>query len=283
MDTKSIIMKQNQLIILMSVLLSMSILSSCKTYYDQGLNGGKFSYMETPFYSKDGGNHKSYISAKYNKDVKYYEGEENMSGELSFHRGGSLKYMNYSYGAFLYGGEYKVRNLKDKFESLNGDYNYYGGGLRGKIAFNIPFSTKFNWRVAGVQLAWSMESGPFDDLKDDLYHLNDIDENDDHKVIKPSLNFMNNATNFTVYPYSEIAYKFTNDFEFVLGTSFGYRMNRLVELSNMTYCSLKYKRVSLFFIKGVVAPSFARVVNDDFIMQDNKVEDTYHIGLSFCL
>lgn len=261
------------------VLLTVILFVGCRASYDQAVNGGIYSHMQTPVANKDKNVVKNYISAKYNKDVEYYPNENNISGELSYHIGGATKYLNYAFGGFVYGGEYKVRNWGGNLSYINKDYLFYGGGIRAKIAFNKVFGESVSWRIFGIQAAWSLERGDFHKFKRDLIDLSWYEEGD---LVKYAIGGMNDFSNISFFPYTELAIRLNDDFQLGCSAGVGCKLNRILSYRSFATASISYKKFYFWLTSQDVAVSIDRLVNNDFLYTKVGNSSNFQLGVGVC-
>lgn len=261
------------------ILICIAFLSqSCKTYYDNGTVGGSYTYMHTPMAKKDTTISKSYISAKYNKDLTYYAKEKNESGELSYHYGISKSRINYAFGGGLFMGQYKVSNLKKELGNFNKNYLYYGGVIRAKVAYNWPISPNFHWRIIGVQGSWFIERGPFRDLRNGLI---DVGDSEEANFFKDSSSTIEEMTNLSFYPYTEFSYRINNSFIITPNFGAGYKLNGLLAFRGFMGLNISYReKVHLWIVMQEVGDDLIRLMNNSFISECPGNNSTIQLGIS---
>jgi hypothetical protein len=132
-------------------------LYSCTPYYALGNNGVDPIVFIKPVYA-DSTSVTNYIGGKYTHtlDSAYHKNEVNYFGQLNWSQTHTLKYYNFSYGAFGYLGTYKVTEL----ENFKGNKTYYGGGLSSEFSLNIPLKT-VDLRIIGIKGSLYYENGDF--------------------------------------------------------------------------------------------------------------------------
>jgi len=244
------------------------LISACQAYYGDGTVGGSYSYMETPISVEDEVISKNYIGAKYNKDIAYYEKEKNESGEISFHHSVSKPKVSYAFGGGIFMGNYKVANLQGELIELNGNYNYYGGAIRGKLAYNWSINPHFHWRIIGLQGVWQIERGPFYDFK----------KREDLKLLSESISL--DITNFSFYPYTELAVKLNDTFVLTSNLGLGYRLNNY-SLSRFFGLNISYKeKVTLWSVVQNVDGGVEREFLDLFNSLNKGDNSNMQLGLS---
>lgn len=273
MITKNRFMKPIIHLVLLSGIL---FISSCRTYYGDGLSGGIYTQMQTPMAENDQTVSKNYIGGKYNNDVSYYENEKNESGEISYHHAISKNRVNYAYGVFVFMGKYKVADFKNTLENLNNNYDYYGGGIRAKVAYNWPISRNVHWRIIGIQASWYMERGDYYEFKKYLIDLN-VFEDEDQEMLKNMIGTVNDFTNITFYPYTELAFKIGDSWQITPHAGFGYKINRLASFRFFTGINISYKQISIWGSTQHIGSSLDRLINNDFI--ENNVGNNTHTQL----
>lgn len=257
---------------------SILFISSCRTYYGDGLAGGVYTHMQTPMSNDEGSVSRNYIGGKYNQDVNYYQDEKNESAELSFHHAVSDYNITYAFGAFAFLGNYQVKNLPNKFEELNGDHAYYGGGLRAKVAYNLPLSSKVHWRIIGAQISWHFENGDYSDFKDELRQLEKLEDDD---ILNSGINSTHNFTNLCLYPYTEFAIKIGDSWQLTPQFGFGLRLNELMALRGFTGLNVSYKGFHVWGVVQDVGMSLDRVVLNDFKARQIGDNNHFQLGMAF--
>jgi len=133
-------------------------LPGCSPYYAFGNSGIEPIVFNKPLYS-DSVKVATYIGGKYTQTVDSaydQKGEKNYFGQLYWAQTHTEKCYNYSYGAFVYLGSYKVTAV----ENYNGNKSYYGGGLSGDFNFNLPLKT-VDIRFIGIKGTLFYEDGDF--------------------------------------------------------------------------------------------------------------------------
>lgn len=256
------------------------LFQGCRVYYDEAMSGGDYSYMHTPIYEegKDDNAVQS-ISAKYSKGITYYGNEENQSGEISYYYGESKKHVNYALGFFVFGGEYKVDNLKGSLSDLNDDYSFFGGGIRGKIAFNLPISEDFHWRVFGLQGTWYIERGSFYNFKKELYNIGEFE---DANIMEDFIGFSNDITNFSIYPYTEFVIKLGDSWSLTPNAGLGYKMNRVGAFRSFVGLNLSYKNFNIWGVSEYAIVSLNKEIVNDFLSLTGGDNNISQIGISLC-
>lgn len=262
----------------LSLLCSLLFTSSCRTYYGDGLAGGIYTHMQSPMAEGETSVSRHYIGGKCNEDVNYYENEKNESAELSYHYAVSAKRVTYAIGAFGFLGNYQVKNLPGKFEDLDGDHSYYGGGIRAKIALNIPLSSKTHWRVIGLQSSWHIERGDYSRFKHKLRQLENIENGD---AINSGINTRSDFSNLCFYPYTEFAIKIGDAWQLTPQIGFGLRLNELMALRGFAGLNISYKGFHVWGIVQDVGMSLDRVFLSDF--NKRQMGDNNHFQLGMAL
>lgn len=133
-------------------------LHSCTPYYALGNNGVNPIVFIKPVYA-DSALVTTYIGGKYTHtiDSAYsHKNEVNYFGQLNWSQTHTLKYYNFSYGAFGYLGTYKVAEL----ENFKGNKTYYGGGISSEFCLNIPLKS-VDLRIIGIKGSLYYENGDF--------------------------------------------------------------------------------------------------------------------------
>jgi len=261
------------------LLLCIACLSQgCKTYYGNGIAGGTYTYMHTPMSKKNTTICKNYISARYNKDLTYYAKEDNKFGELSYHHAVSKSYINYAIGGGFFMGQYKVANLKDELADLNKNYLYYGGVVRGKVAFNWPISPNFHWRVIGIQGSWLIERGPFRNFKKDLV---DLGNSEAGLFFKNATSTTKDLSNFSFYPYTEFSCKIGPSFIITPNIGLGYKINGIADFRTFMGLNVSYQeKVNLWIVMQEVSDGIDSQINNDFISECQGNNSNIQIGIS---
>ena len=257
-----------------------SILSitSCRTYYGDGLAGGVYTHMQSPMSNDEGSVSRNYIGGKYNQDVNYYENEKNESAELSFHHAVSDYNITYAFGAFAFLGNYQVNDLPNKFEELNGDHAYYGAGFRAKVAYNLPLSSKLHWRIIGVQSSWHFETGDYSHFKDKLRQLDKLEEGE---ILNSGINSTHNFTNLCFYPYTELAIKIGDSWQLTPQFGFGFKLNEIMALRGFTGINISYKGFHVWGTIQEVGMSLDRLVFNDFEARQMGNNNHFQLGMAF--
>lgn len=251
---------------------------SCRTYYGNGLAGGIYTNMQTPMAEDENAVSKNYIDGKYNCDVNYYEQETNESAELSYHYAVSEKHITYAFGVFGFLGNYQIKNLPQKFEDLNGAHNYYGGGFRSKVAYNVPLNSRVHWRVIGLQSSWNFEKGDYNRFKDKLRQLENIENGE---VINSSINTTRNFSNLCFYPFSEFAIKIGDSWQVNPQFGFGFKINEIMAIRGFTSLNISYKNVHIWSAIQNVGISIDRVLLSDFSSRQMGDNNHFQLGMAF--
>lgn len=257
---------------------SILFITSCRTYYGDGLAGGIYTHMQSPMSNDEESVSRNYFGGKYNQDVSYYENEKNESAELSYHHAVSDYNITYAFGAFAFLGNYQVKDLPNTFEDLNGDHSYYGGGFRAKVAYNLPLSPKVHWRIIGVQGSWHFENGDYSRFKDKLRRLENIEKGD---VINSGINTTHDFSNLCFYPYTEFAIKIGDTWQLTPQFGFGLRLNELIALRGFAGLNISYRGLHIWGTVQDVGMSLDRVLLSDFskrLMGDNN---HFQLGIAF--
>lgn len=254
------------------------LVSSCKTYYGDGLAGGIYTHMQTPMTEGEESVSRHYIGGKYNQDVNYYEDEKNESAEFSYHYAVSEEHVTYAIGAFGFLGNYQVKNLPRKFEELNGDHSYYGGGIRAKVAYNIPLNNKVHWRVIGLQSSWHIERGNYSSFKNKLRRLENIENGD---AINSGINASHDFSNISFYPYTEFAIRLNDSWQLTPQFGFGLRLNELIALRGFAGLNISYKGLHIWGTVQDVGMSLDRVLLSDFSERQMGSNSHFQLGMAF--
>jgi len=265
-------------IIQLCICSSILFISSCRTYYGDGLAGGIYTHMQSPMAEGEESVSRNYFGGKYNQDVNYYENEKNESAELSYHHAVSEEHVTYAIGAFGFLGNYQVKNLPSKFEDLNGYHSYYGGGIRAKVAYNVPLSNKTHWRVIGVQSSWHIERGDYTRFKDKLRRLENIENGD---AINYGINTTHDFSNLSFYPYTEFAIKIGESWQLTPQFGFGFRLNELIALRGFAGLNVSYKGLHIWGTLQDVGMSLDRVLLSDFSSRQMGDNNHFQLGMAF--
>jgi len=260
------------------LLCSVLFIGACRTYYGDGLAGANYAHMQTPMAKKGESISKNYIGGKYNKDVNYYENEKNESYEVSYHHAVSKRCVNYAIGAFAFKGNYKVVDLQSSNKNLNKNYDYYGGGIRAKVAYNWSISPRVHWRIIGLQASWYMERGDYYNFKRDLI---DLGEFEDEEIMKDMVGGIKDFTNITFHPYTEFVFRIGDSWQIIPHAGFGYKLNNLMSLRFFTGLNVSYRQFSIWGSVQHVGTSFDRLINNDFITKNAGSNTHSQLGLAW--
>ena len=150
-DKRNLIMK-NFTILLLSGLLFTGCGVYTNHYYDGNL-ASRSTISQKPAY-RDSTEKATYISGSIQgtlRDESFNTDESSAFGIVNLHRAITKKHMNFSYGGFLHGGNYKTaeeENIAGE-RVAEGRQAFYGGGLNTEINYNLPFR-QIDWRVIGA-------------------------------------------------------------------------------------------------------------------------------------
>lgn len=155
----------------LAALLMLLVLSGCAHRLGAGLFGNDITYLPRPAY-RDGatGASATYLSGGLNlgRGFSSQGNDVNASASATFHQAHTWRHGSAAYGAFGYGGTYRLGDQAfARYDSLQrqnvnpfaGQYGYYGWGLRAAANFSLPMHPSFDWRLVGVDLALSREYG----------------------------------------------------------------------------------------------------------------------------
>jgi hypothetical protein len=152
------------------VLLMYSVVFTFKSctipMYGIGKIGSENNYLAKPTYNESvEKNNAFYVHAVGNvslNDAVYRKGEKLYYGETMLYRSHTYKYLQLSYGAFGYLGNYYISS-----EGLyNGNHNLYGGGFT--FHSNLLYAVDFvEFRYVGIRITGLYENGKFADFRNE--------------------------------------------------------------------------------------------------------------------
>lgn len=119
--------------------------------------------MAKPQYDSGNANTKSYAGLEFAGNNGYNNFRNNYSLMPSYHRAHAFSFFDVAYGGFGYIGSYQVRNIAPE----NGLKYFAGLGGRASANVNLRFDN-FNWRVIGVEGAYSREFGSYRQMRSDF-------------------------------------------------------------------------------------------------------------------
>jgi hypothetical protein len=106
--------------------------------YQSPMIGKEYNYIPKPLRISD----KTSIQSVHLKrfETKTYFSEDHDAGfELSYSHSKRDGIYLISVNPYIYSGDFTVNHFKDEYESFNGSYNYYGGGLRSEFGIDFGF------------------------------------------------------------------------------------------------------------------------------------------------
>ncbi len=255
--------KINYFFHLFAVLGTGSLLFSCRpTYLGAALNGNDMSYWAKPVSQDSAKLSATYASGGLVSNGGFQGQDRMLMAQSSVYRSHTSQFTNFNYGALLYGGSYSVGTSRLPLDKFNGEYGFYGYGLRSSFNINVP-SKIVDFRIIGLDMAYSKEMGSFSNLrtnvpnypsKADTLGNNGYNYNDFIPIRSPDM--------FTWGFTSELAFKGNNNQQLILRYFLGrsengyeriYR-NRFFHLGNIT---LAYQN-NRFTSFGQLAQLFTR-------------------------
>jgi len=157
------------------LLFALSILAfqNCTHRLGAGMFGNDLPYLVKPLLLGDSTASATYASLGLNGGYGYgSQADANGSGFAALHRAHTWRYGSVAYGGFAYAGQYHIgertfgqpvydpqgrpAGLRSPF---SGPATYFGGGLRVSADLNLPLGPYADFRVLGIELARSTESG----------------------------------------------------------------------------------------------------------------------------
>lgn len=144
------------------------LLSACTYHYGPPMMGKQNLNMAKPHYDSSATS-ETYASVDIGSHTGYNGGEFNAYLMPGIHQSHAFSFMDISYGVFGYGGGYLV----DKIPEEKGIEGFYGGGVRGSANFSLR-TDNFEWRVLGIEGAFSRELGEYRQMRSN-YSDPDID------------------------------------------------------------------------------------------------------------
>ncbi len=146
-----------------SALVVLACLTSCAQHYGPAMFGTQNTNMAKPQYDTGTANRKSYAGLEFSGNNGYNSSKYNYSLMPSYHRAHAFSFLDVAYGGFGYAGLYRVSNIKPE----NGIK--YFAGLGGRASANVNLRLEnFNWRIIGVDAAYSKEFGSYRQMRSDF-------------------------------------------------------------------------------------------------------------------
>jgi len=173
---------------------SIFIFSGCLPRYGIANSGSDPIYFTKPMF-KDSSISSNYFGGKYSHSIDsgYRRNETNYFSEIYLFRSNTMKFFNFSYGIYGYGGSYKVVN----FEKFKGNKYYYGGGISSEANLH-SIQSLFDLRYIGIKGSIIYEDGD--------YRVFRLESSKD----KLTQNINGNTLNYNISTTSEIVLKLKN-------------------------------------------------------------------------
>lgn len=164
------------------------IIDSCSTYIAPSLSGANnIGYLPRPTQA-DSVKSKTYISG----DFGYYADDNNVLklnlGSVNLSKGYYRNKINYAYGAFITAGIANYKNPKPNgfLPVQNFSKSIYGGGIRTTIGLQPTTEDEnFSFRILNWENAFSIESGGFSKVRNDLFDNTPHTSGDSYTAVSP--------------------------------------------------------------------------------------------------
>jgi hypothetical protein len=150
--------------------LLLTLFSSCATYGPAFKSQESSIYLERPMMQDSQKVAQTYLQAQVSSGAIYQTSDVNNLLRVGIHRGIAMNYFQATFGAFAFGGKYKVANI-------NQDKNFWGLGVR--AGCNLALKTGENSEIMpfGLDISVNSETGSYYQFRKTLDSLdNDFTE-----------------------------------------------------------------------------------------------------------